>query len=222
MFWIVCCIPFQVVMSTETCGLFCSRFSHLPWLKHNSVTDAALAMRMTEQILCFLFILISLLQVSSLHLPASWPRNITGPSCFMRPTGQDSLPVKNAPRTLGFRCAHCTSKFDSRYHGLSSPKGQRLSLTCGKWKPRWRCRSQVFLQACCLWIAWFPTTIFRLCVVNIPYHSQPIILISFSLYRIFTFWTFACSISQILATASPYLLLDVPVFHRQLFGNTIF
>ena len=64
MFWIVCCIPFQVVMSTETCCLFCSRFSHLPWLKHNSVTDAALAMRMTEQILCFLFILISLLQVS--------------------------------------------------------------------------------------------------------------------------------------------------------------
>ena len=51
-------------MSTETCGLFCSRFSHLPRLKHNSVTDAALAMRMTEQILCFLFILISLLQVS--------------------------------------------------------------------------------------------------------------------------------------------------------------
>ena len=118
MFWIVCCIPFQVVMSTDTCGLFCSRFSHLPWLKHNSVADAALAMRMTEQILCFSFVLISLLQVSSLHLPASWPRNITGPSrlvsCFMRPTGQDSLPVKNAPRALGFRCAHCTSEFDTR------------------------------------------------------------------------------------------------------------
>ena len=118
MFWIVFCIPFQVVMSTDTCGLFCSRFSHLPWLKHNSVADAALAMRMTEQILCFSFVLISLLQVSSLHLPASWPRNITGPSrlvsCFMRPTGQDSLPVKNAPRALGFRCAHCTSEFDTR------------------------------------------------------------------------------------------------------------
>jgi hypothetical protein len=28
--------------------------------------------------------------------------------------------------------------------------------------------------------------------------------------------------AQIPATASPYLLLDVPVFHRQLFGNTIF
>ena len=112
-------------MSTDIFFIFdCDRFSHLPWLKHNSVTDAALTMRMTEQILCLSFILKFSLQVSSLHHPACLPRNITGPCrlipwlvpCFqvMRPTGQDSLPVKNAPHALGFRCAHCTSEFDTR------------------------------------------------------------------------------------------------------------
>ncbi len=80
--------------------------------------DAALAMRRTEQILCFSFILNLLVQVSSLHYPASWPRNLPGPcrllSCFqvMQLAGQDaSLCVRNAQQGLGFRYADCTCEF---------------------------------------------------------------------------------------------------------------
>ena len=81
--------------------------------------DASLAMRRTEQILFFFsFILIFLVQVSSLHYLASWPRNLPGPGrlrpCFqvMQLAGQDkSLRVRNAPQGLAFRCAHCTSEF---------------------------------------------------------------------------------------------------------------
>jgi hypothetical protein len=31
----------------------------------------------------------------------------------MLPAGQDSFPVKNAPQAVGFRCAHCSNKFDT-------------------------------------------------------------------------------------------------------------
>jgi hypothetical protein len=35
--------------------------------------------------------------------------------CFMQLGGQDdSLPVRNAPQALGFRCTHCTSEFATR------------------------------------------------------------------------------------------------------------
>ena len=143
MFWIVCCIPFQVVMSTDTCDLFCSRFLHLPWLKHNSVTDAALAMRIAHDRTNTLLIIILffLLQVSSLHHPASLPRNITGPCrlipwlvpCFqvMRPTGQDSL--RSRMRHMLWVSDAPTVRYTSS-HGLSSPKAIL------HWD--WMCRSE--------------------------------------------------------------------------------
>ncbi len=75
-------------------------------------------MSRTQQIQCCLLILNFLLQVSSLHYPASWPRNIPWPCkllpCFMRPAGQDSLPVRNAPQAVGFRCSHCSCEFYTR------------------------------------------------------------------------------------------------------------
>ena len=169
-------------------------------------------MRMTEQILCFSFVLISLLQVSSLHLPASWPRNITGPSrlvsCFMRPTGQDSLPVKNAPRALGFRCAHCTSEFDTR-RAMDCHLQKQSSIGIG-------C---VGFRALCdqLYNIAFP----RLLGSDVP--TVPASLIHV------TPWTVIAGNNPpleldapIQATASPFLILDVPVFHHQSFGNMTF
>ncbi len=95
---------------------------------------------MTERILCLSFILNFSLQVSSLHNPASLPRNITGPCrlvhwlvpCFqvMLPTGQDSLPVKNAPRALGFRCAYCTSEFNTR-RAMDCHRRKQFSIGTG-------------------------------------------------------------------------------------------
>ena len=86
----------------------------------------------TEQILCFSFILNFLLQVSTLHYPANWPRNIAGPCrlipCFMRPAGHDSL--RNAPQALGFRCAHCTSEFGTR-RAMDCHRRKQSSLGTG-------------------------------------------------------------------------------------------
>ncbi len=57
-FCFVWCSHFQVVISTDTCCMFCGcRSSHLPWLQHKLANDTALAMLRTEQILCLSFIL---------------------------------------------------------------------------------------------------------------------------------------------------------------------
>ncbi len=126
--------------------------------------DAALAMRKTEQILCFSFIHLFLLQVSSLHYPASWPRNLPGPCglrpCFMQLAGRDdSIRVRNFPQALGFRCAHCTGEFATR-QAMGCHRRTKFSLGTG-------CAD--------------------------PSNSN--------------------------LSASPCLLLVVPVFHRQFFGN---
>ena len=101
--------------------------------------DAALAMRRTEQILCFSLILNFSVLVSSLHYPASWPRNLplAGPGrllpCFqvMQLAGQDdSLRVKNAPQGLGFRCAHCTCEFATR-RAIDCHRRMKYSLGTG-------------------------------------------------------------------------------------------
>ena len=79
-----------------------------------------LGMHRTEQILCLSFILVFLLQVSSVHyreaIPASSPGNIPGPCrllqvpCVMRPAGQHSI-----TQAVGFRCADYSSEFETRH-----------------------------------------------------------------------------------------------------------
>jgi hypothetical protein len=146
------------------CMFWCCRFSHFPWIKCKLANDAALAMCRTEQILCFWSIFNSLLQVSSLHCPTSWPRIHPGPCrllpCIMLPASQDSHPVRNARQALRFRCIHCTSKFAN-------------CLASESWTVITASNSPLELDV------------------------------------------------QILATASQCLLLDVPVFYCQLFGNMI-
>ncbi len=121
--------------------------------------DAALAMQRTEQILCFSFFLNFLLQVSSLHYPASWPRNrpvlCRLLPCFMLSAGQDaSLPVRNAPQALGFRCTHCATKFASRQ---AMACHSRSKFAAGR-----MCRSeQIFYWTCQYFIVnssgtWYP------------------------------------------------------------------
>ena len=91
----------------------------------------------TEQKLCFSFILNFLVQASSLHYPASWPRNLPGPGrllpCFqvMQLAGQDdSLRVRNVPQALGFRCAHCTGEFATR-QAMGCHRRTKFSLGTG-------------------------------------------------------------------------------------------
>ena len=99
--------------------------------------DAALAMRRTEQILCSSLILNFSVLVSSLHYPASWPRNLPVPGrllpCFqvMQLAGHhDSLRVRNAPQGLGFRCAHCTREF-ATLRAIDCHRRMKYSLGTG-------------------------------------------------------------------------------------------
>ncbi len=91
-------------------GEFSCRVSHLPWNIHKYSNDASLATQRTQHILCCSFFLIFLLQVSSLHYLASWPRNILLPCmllpCFMLLAGQDSLHVRNHQWTCELRCTN--------------------------------------------------------------------------------------------------------------------
>jgi hypothetical protein len=85
-------------------------------------------MRRTEQILYLSFILEFLLPV---YLAASLPGNIPGHCrlrrlpCVMRPAVQHSL-----PQAVGFRCAHCTSEFDTR-HAMDCYRRKHSSLGTG-------------------------------------------------------------------------------------------
>ena len=78
-------------------------------------------MRRTKRIRCITLVLYFLLQVSSVHyraaISASSPRNhIPGlcrrlqVPCVMRSAGQQSI-----TQAVGFRCAHCSSEFETRH-----------------------------------------------------------------------------------------------------------
>jgi hypothetical protein len=125
-------IHFEVVimMSTDNCCMLCGcRFLHLPW----TASDTAPVMRRTELLLCVSFILEFLLPVQSLHyqvasLPGNPPvhcRRLCRVSCVMRPAVQHSL-----PQAVGFRCAHCTSEFDTR-HAMDCHRRKQSSLGTG-------------------------------------------------------------------------------------------
>ncbi len=122
---------FQVVISTDTRCMsrwYGSRFSHLPWTEHRLASDTAPVMRRTEQILYLSFILEFLLRV---YLAASLPGNFSvhcrlrRVPCVMRPAVQHSL-----PQAVGFRCAHCTSEFDTR-HAMGCHRRKHTSLGTG-------------------------------------------------------------------------------------------
>jgi hypothetical protein len=89
-------------------------------------------MRRTEKILRLSFILKLLLPISSLHyLAVNLLGNIPGHCrlrrvpCVMRPAVQHSL-----PQAVGFRCAHCTSEFDTR-HAMDCHRRKQSSLGTG-------------------------------------------------------------------------------------------
>ena len=125
-------IHFEVVimMSTDNCCMLCGcRFLHLPW----TASDTAPVMRRTYLLLCVSFILEFLLPVQSLHyqvarLPGNPPvhcRRLRRVSCVMRPAVQHCL-----SQAVGFRCAHCTSEFDTR-HAMDCHRRKQSSLGTG-------------------------------------------------------------------------------------------
>ena len=125
-------IHFEVVimMSTDNCCMLCGcRFLHLPW----TASDTAPVMQRTYLLLCVSFILEFLLPVQSLHyqvasLPGNPPvhcRRLRRVSCVMRPAVQHCL-----SQAVGFRCAHCTSEFDTR-HAMDCHRRKQSSLGTG-------------------------------------------------------------------------------------------
>ncbi len=101
---------------------FSSCLSHSDWhtlhvcgcrfLLYHLASETALGMRRTEQILCISFVVNFLVTIW-----ASSPRDhiivhcrrLQVP-CVMRPAGQHSI-----IQAVGFRCAHCSSEFETRH-----------------------------------------------------------------------------------------------------------
>jgi hypothetical protein len=95
-------------------------------------SETAPAMRRTEHILCLSFILKLLLPVSSLHyLAVNLPGNIPGHCRLLRvPSVMRTAVQHSLPQAAGFRCAHCTSEFNTR-HAMDCHRQKQSSLGTG-------------------------------------------------------------------------------------------
>ncbi len=105
-FWYYSVWSFQVVMLHWHTAWFNFLQSFTFTMKRSQLCKwcISMAMHRTQQILCFSLIINFVLQVSSLHCLASWPRN-TGPCrilpCFIRPAGR-----QECSRGCGVQYAH--------------------------------------------------------------------------------------------------------------------